>query len=135
MGKRRTAEDIVAELRQVDLLSSQGRPIAQNIRAIRVMEGHLLSGAQRVRLTERRPDENLEGACCREHPAPASDLGSLLGQQILQEAANENCKERTPSGPGTEGIGAPSLAEFGPTPVHEAKGSTTASTKHHRSRT
>jgi len=62
-------------------------------------------------------------SCCREHPAPASDLGSLLDKQNLQEAANEKLqKSRTPSGfQEPEGIGAPSLAEFGPTPVHSER--------------
>ena len=36
--KRHTAEEIVAKLRQVDVLSSQGRPIADAIRAIGVTE-------------------------------------------------------------------------------------------------
>ena len=36
--KRHTAEDIVSKLRQVDVLSSQGRPIADAIRAIGVTE-------------------------------------------------------------------------------------------------
>ncbi len=36
--KRHTAEEIVANLRQVDVLSSQGRPIADAIRAIGVTE-------------------------------------------------------------------------------------------------
>ena len=35
---RHTAEEIVAKLRQVDVLSSQGRPIADAIRAIGVTE-------------------------------------------------------------------------------------------------
>ena len=36
--KRHTAEEIVAKLRQVDVLSSQGRAIADAIRAIGVTE-------------------------------------------------------------------------------------------------
>ena len=36
--KRHTAEEIVAKLRQVDVLSAQGRPIADAIRAIGVTE-------------------------------------------------------------------------------------------------
>ena len=38
MRKRHSAEEIVAKLRQVDVLSSQGRPIAEAIRAIGVTE-------------------------------------------------------------------------------------------------
>ena len=36
--KRHTAEEIVAKLRQVEVLSGQGRPIADAIRAIGVTE-------------------------------------------------------------------------------------------------
>lgn len=36
--KRHTAEEIVAKLRQVDILSAQGRPIADAIWAIRSTE-------------------------------------------------------------------------------------------------
>jgi hypothetical protein len=36
--KRHTAEEIVAKLRQVDVLTAQGRPVAEAIRAIGVTE-------------------------------------------------------------------------------------------------
>ena len=36
--KRHTAEEIVARLRQVDVLTSQGRPVADAVRAIGVSE-------------------------------------------------------------------------------------------------
>ena len=36
--KRHTAEEIVTKLRQVDVLVSQGRPIAEAVRTIGVME-------------------------------------------------------------------------------------------------
>jgi len=36
--KRDTAEEIVAKLRQVDVLTSQGRPVADAVRAIGVSE-------------------------------------------------------------------------------------------------
>jgi putative transposase len=36
--KRQTAEEIVAKLRQVDVLTSQGRPVADAVRAIGVSE-------------------------------------------------------------------------------------------------
>jgi putative transposase len=36
--KRHTAEEIVAKLRQVDVLTSQGRPVAEAVRAIGVTE-------------------------------------------------------------------------------------------------
>jgi len=36
--KRHTAEEIVAELRQVNVLTAQGRPVAEAVRAIEVTE-------------------------------------------------------------------------------------------------
>ena len=36
--KRHTAQEIVAKLRQVDVLTSQGRPVADAVRAIGVSE-------------------------------------------------------------------------------------------------
>jgi len=36
--KRHTAEEIVAKLRQVDVLTSQGRPVAEAVRSIGVRE-------------------------------------------------------------------------------------------------
>ena len=36
--KRHKAEDIVAKLRQVDVLTAQGRPVAEAIRSIGVTE-------------------------------------------------------------------------------------------------
>lgn len=36
--KRRTAEEIVAKLRQVDVLTSQGQPVADAVRSIGVTE-------------------------------------------------------------------------------------------------
>ena len=38
MAKRHTAEEIVAKLRQVDLLMAQGRPVADAVRSIGVTE-------------------------------------------------------------------------------------------------
>ena len=38
MAKRHTAEEIVAKLRQVDVLMAQGRPVADAIRSIGVTE-------------------------------------------------------------------------------------------------
>ena len=37
-GKRPTSEEIVARLRQVDVLSSQGKTVAEAVRAIGVTE-------------------------------------------------------------------------------------------------
>ena len=38
MAKRHTAEEIVAKLRQVDVLMAQGRPVADAVRSIGVTE-------------------------------------------------------------------------------------------------
>ena len=90
MGKRHTAEEIVAKLRQVDVLVSQGRPIAEAIRAIGVTEVTYyrwrseyggLKGDQVKRLKE------LEAENARLRRA-VSDL--TLDKQILREAAKGN---------------------------------------------
>ena len=90
MGKRHTAEEIVAKLRQFDVLVSQGRPIAEAIRAIGVTEVTYyrwrneyggLKGDQVRRLKE------LEAENTRLRRA-ISDL--TLDKQILQEAARGN---------------------------------------------
>ena len=88
--KRHTAEEIVAKLRQVDVLSSQGRAIADAIRAIGVTEVTYyrwrneyggLKGNQVKRLKE------LEAENSRLRRA-VSDL--TLDKQILREAAKGN---------------------------------------------
>jgi len=88
--KRHTAEEIVAKLRQVDVLSSQGRPIADAIRAIGVTEVTYyrwrneyggLKGDQVKRLKQ------LETENTRLRRA-VSDL--TLDKQILREAAKGN---------------------------------------------
>jgi hypothetical protein len=42
--KRHTPEEIVAKLRQVDVLIAQGRPIADAIPAIGVRKSHITDG-------------------------------------------------------------------------------------------
>ena len=88
--KRHTAEEIVAKLRQVEVLSGQGRPIADAIRAIGVTEVTYyrwrseyggLKGDQVKRLKE------LEAENTRLRRA-VSDL--TLEKQILREAAKGN---------------------------------------------
>ena len=88
--KRHTAEEIVAKLRQVDVLSSQGRSIADAIRAIGVTEVTYyrwrneyggLKGDQVKRLKE------LESENARLRRA-VSDL--TLDKQILREATKRN---------------------------------------------
>ena len=88
--KRHTAEEIVSKLRQVDVLIAQGRPVADAVRAIGVMEVTYyrwrneyggLRGDQVKRLKE------LEAENTRLRRA-ISDL--TLDKLILQEAARGN---------------------------------------------
>ena len=88
--KRHTGEEIVAKLRQVDVLTGQGRPVAEAVRAIGVTEVTYyrwrseyggLKGDQVRRLKE------LEAENARLRRAVA-DL--TLDKQILKEAASGN---------------------------------------------
>jgi putative transposase len=88
--KRHTAEEIVAKLRQVDVLISQGRPVAEAVRSIGVTEVTYyrwrqeyggLKGDQVKRLKE------LEAENTRLRRA-ISDL--TLDKMILAEAARGN---------------------------------------------
>jgi len=88
--KRHTAEEIVAKLRQVDVLLAQGKPVADAVRAIGVTEVTYyrwrneyggLKGDQVKRLKE------LESENTRLRRA-ISDL--TLDKLILQEAARGN---------------------------------------------
>src|SRR5580704_18150611 len=88
--KRHTAEEIVSKLRQVDVLTAQGKPVADAVRAIGVTEVTYyrwrneyggLKGDQVKRLKE------LETENSRLRKA-ISDL--TLDKQILQEAAKGN---------------------------------------------
>jgi transposase-like protein len=88
--KRHNAEEIVSKLRQVDVLTSQGRPVAEAVRAIGVTEVTYyrwrseyggLKGDQVKRLKE------LEGENSRLRRA-VSDL--TLEKLILKEAASGN---------------------------------------------
>jgi len=89
-GKRPTSEEIVAKLRQVDVLSSQGKTVAEAVRAIGVTEVTYyrwrkeyggLKGNQVKRLKE------LEAENARLRRA-VSDL--TLDKMILAEAARGN---------------------------------------------
>jgi putative transposase len=88
--KRHTGEEIVAKLRQVDVLTGQGRPVAEAVRAIGVTEVTYyrwrqeyggLKGDQVRRLKE------LEAENTRLRRA-VSDL--TLDKMILAEAARGN---------------------------------------------
>jgi transposase-like protein len=89
--KRHTAEEIVAKLRQVDVLTAQGRSVAEAVRAIGVTEVTYyrwrseyggLKGVQVKRLRD------LEAENTRLRRA-VSDL--TLDKMILAEAARGNC--------------------------------------------
>ena len=88
--KRHTAEEIVTKLRQVDVLVSQGRPIAEAVRTIGVTEETYyrwrseyggLKGDQVKRLKELETEN-------RQLRRAVSDL--TLEKLILKEAASEN---------------------------------------------
>ena len=88
--KRHTAEEIVSKLRQVDVLTAQGRPVGEAVRAIGVTEVTYyrwraeyggLKGDQIKRLRE------LEAENTRLRRA-VSDL--TLDKMILAEAARGN---------------------------------------------
>ena len=87
--KRHTAEEIVTKLRQVDVLVSQGRPIAEAVRTIGVTEVTYyrwrseyggLKGDQVKRLKTLETNKQLRRA--------VSDL--TLEKLILKEAASGN---------------------------------------------
>jgi transposase-like protein len=90
LRKRHTSEEIVAKLRQVEVLTAQGRPVAEAIRSIGVTEVTFyrwrteyggLKGDQVKRLKE------LEAENARLRRA-ISDL--TLDKMILAEAARGN---------------------------------------------
>ena len=90
MAKRHTAEEIVAKLRQVDVLMAQGRPVADAVRSIGVTEVTYyrwrneyggLKGDQVKRLKELETENNLLRRA-------VSDL--KLDKLILAEAAKGN---------------------------------------------
>src|SRR2546421_11552303 len=78
-------EEIVAKLRQVDVLTSQGKNVAEAIRSIGVSEVTLplASGVRRV---EERPGEAAEGPGNGEHPAASCGVGSDTRQACIAGA-------------------------------------------------
>ena len=88
--KRHKPEEIVAKLRQVDVLTSQGTPIADAIRSIGVTEVTYYRwrneyGGLKSDKVKRLKDLETENARLRK---AISDL--TLDKQILQEAARGN---------------------------------------------
>jgi putative transposase len=90
MAKKHKPEEIVAKLRQVDVLTSQGTPIADAIRSIGVAEVTYYRwrneyGGLKSDQLKRLKDLETENARLRK---AISDL--TLDKQILQEAARGN---------------------------------------------
>jgi putative transposase len=89
--KRHTPEEVVAKLRQVDVLVSQGQAVADAIRAIGVTEVTYYRwrkefGGLKADQVKRLKELEAENARLRRAVA---DL--TLDKQILQEAARGNC--------------------------------------------
>ena len=91
MGKKRhTAEEIVAKLQQVDVLTAQGRPVAEAVRSIGVTEGTYYRwrseyGGLKSDQVKRLKELEMENARLRR---AVSDL--TLEKLILKEAASGN---------------------------------------------
>ena len=88
--KRHTAEEIVAKLRQVDVLTSQGRPVAEAVRSIGVTEVTYYRwrqeyGGLKGDQVKRRKELEAENTRLRR---AISDL--TLDKMILAEAARGN---------------------------------------------
>jgi transposase-like protein len=90
MAKKHKPEEIVAKLRQVDVLTSQGTPIADAVRSFGVTEVTYYRwrneyGGLKCDQVKRLKDLETENARLRK---AVSDL--TLDKQILQEAARGN---------------------------------------------
>ena len=93
MSKRHKPEEIVAKLRQVDVLTSQGQTVADAVRAIGVTEVTYYRwrqecGGLKTNQVRRMKELELENQRLRKAVA---DL--TLDKQILAEAARGNCLE------------------------------------------
>ena len=73
--KAHTPEEIVAKLRQVEVLVAQGKTVADAVRAIGVTEPSLLSLADGVRRPEAGPGAAAEGAGAGERAAAEGGVG------------------------------------------------------------
>jgi len=78
--KRHKPEEIVAKLRQVDVLVSQGQSVAEGDPLDQRERAHLLPVAEGVRRVEVRPGETPEGSRDGERPTAQGDCGSHVGQ-------------------------------------------------------
>ena len=73
-------EEIVAKLRQVDVLTSQGQNVAEAIRSIGVSEVTCYRWRPGVWWAEERPGEAPQGAGGGEHPASPRSIRPDTGQ-------------------------------------------------------
>ena len=78
--KRHKPEEIVAKLRQVDVLTSQGQSVADAIRSIGVTEVTYYRWRQEYGGLKTRPGEAAEGSGDRERAAAQGGLGPDAGQ-------------------------------------------------------
>ncbi len=88
--KRHTAEEIVAKLRQVEVLTAQGKPVAESVRAIGVSEPTYYRWRAEyggLKLDQVKRLKQLEAESARLRKAVA-DLA--LEKVILKEAASGN---------------------------------------------
>ncbi len=90
MARRPKPEEIVAKLRQVDVLVSAGTHGSGRGALDRRDGGHLLSVAQGVRRPEGRPGEAAEGSGDREPAAAEGGRRSDLGQADPQRGRPGN---------------------------------------------
>jgi putative transposase len=89
-GKRSTPEQIVAKLRQVEVLTAQGRPVAEAVRAIGVSEPSYYRWRSEyggLKLDQVKRLKQLEAENARLRKAVA-DL--TLEKLVLKEAASGN---------------------------------------------
>ena len=145
--KKHKPEEIVAKLRQVDVLVSQGRPVAEAVRSIGVTQftyyrwrkefgGLKTDQVKRLKELEKE-NERLRKA--------VSDL--TIEKLILREAASGETSEPRPSPPlhrackaEVPGFGAPRLPCFRTASLHPAEGAARTSRRgcahggHHRPR-
>ena len=98
--KRHKPEEIVAKLRQVDVLTAQGKSIAEAVKTISVTETTYFRWGGGVWRSEERPGE---GFGTGEYAAPASGVGPHLGQadpdggrpgKLLSPARRRACVDR-----------------------------------------
>ena len=80
MGRRHKPEEIIAKLRQVEVMTGQGTSMVDAIRSIGVTEVTYYRWAERVWRHEARLGEAAGGAGGRECPAAQGGVGSDAGQ-------------------------------------------------------